>query len=157
MQIQEAIDIIKNEIDDFVIGDYCVEICEQKELCKNGECRFSIAIDTLINYTETIHSEFDRLEGIEDNTAILEYELKGKNKRITVLENVNKELNNINAELKENSKCLHCGSNIASYCEQCYQELIGTNAKLQQKLDSIKNTLETDTIIEAHNKIVKIL
>ncbi len=75
MQIEEAIDVIKNEIDDFVIGDYCVEICEQKELCKDGECRFSIAIDTLITYVETMHSELDRLEGIEDNTAMLMQEL----------------------------------------------------------------------------------
>ena len=37
-------------------------------------------------------------------------------------------------ELEEKNTCLHCGSKRAAYCEECYQELIGTNAKLQQKL-----------------------
>lgn len=32
--------------------------------------------------------------------------------------------------MKEN-KCLHCGKNEPGYCEECYQELIGENAKLQ--------------------------
>ena len=36
------------------------------------------AIDTLITYVETMQKEFDRLEGIEDNTAMLKHELKKK-------------------------------------------------------------------------------
>ena len=32
---------------------------------------------------------------------------------------------------KRDKKCLHCGSNEANYCEQCYQDLIGQNARLQ--------------------------
>lgn len=36
-------------------------------------------------------------------------------------------------ELEEKNNCLHCGSKEAAYCEKCYQELIGTNAKLQLK------------------------
>ena len=51
MQIEEAIDIIKNEIDDFVIGDYCVEICGQKDKCKD-ECRYMIATNTVIDELE---------------------------------------------------------------------------------------------------------
>lgn len=39
--------------------------------------------------------------------------------------------------MKEN-KCLHCGKNIAGYCEECYQELIGENAKLQLELKEYK-------------------
>lgn len=38
----------------------------------------------------------------------------------------------LTAILKANKKtCLHCGKNDANYCEDCYQELISKNAKLQ--------------------------
>ena len=35
--------------------------------------------------------------------------------------------------LKENLKCLHCGSEKASYCETCYQKLIAENLRLQNR------------------------
>lgn len=41
-------------------------------------------------------------------------------------------------EQMEEEKCLHCGKNIASYCESCYQELIGINAKLQYENTELK-------------------
>ena len=31
----------------------------------------------------------------------------------------------------ERNTCLHCGKGKPAYCEDCYQELIGMNAKLQ--------------------------
>lgn len=31
----------------------------------------------------------------------------------------------------EERTCLHCGSNKASYCEECYQKLLTTNIALQ--------------------------
>ena len=40
------------------------------------------AIETLLNYIDIMHKEFDRLEGIEDNTAMLKYELQQKDKVI---------------------------------------------------------------------------
>mgnify|MGYP003291835452 CR=1 FL=1 len=46
-------------------------------------------------------------------------------------------------ELEEKKTCLHCGSKEAAYCEECYQELIATNAKLQKEnreLEEIKNS-----------------
>lgn len=33
------------------------------------------------------------------------------------------------------NRCLHCGKGKPAYCEDCYQELIGVNAKLQVKPD----------------------
>lgn len=39
----------------------------------------------------------------------------------------------------------------------CFQELVSINAMLQYTLDKIKKTLETDTIVDAHNKILKII
>ena len=49
------------------------------------------AIETLLNYIEIMHKEFDRLEGIEDNTAMLKYELEKKdtviNEAISYIEN----------------------------------------------------------------------
>lgn len=32
-------------------------------------------------------------------------------------------------------KCLHCGNGTAKYCEECYQDLIAKNAKLQFERD----------------------
>ena len=48
----------------------------------------------------------------------IEEAIKEKDKRIAILENINEELNNINAELKEDKVCLHCGKDKASYCER---------------------------------------
>ena len=36
--------------------------------------------------------------------------------------------------LLKKEKCLHCGGNKAAYCEECYQELIAENVKLQEKI-----------------------
>lgn len=35
---------------------------------------------------------------------------------------------------EEKNTCLHCGSKRAAYCEECYQELISENAKLQTEI-----------------------
>ena len=67
----------------------------------------------------------------------LQKDIEQKDKRIKVLEGINEELNNINAELKKDKMCLHCDSGLASYCESCYQELIGINAKLQKENKNI--------------------
>ena len=50
------------------------------------------AIEALTNYIETMQSEFDRLEGIEDNTAMLKMELEKKEAEIDKLRNTNKDL-----------------------------------------------------------------
>ena len=47
---------------------------------------------TVLNYIETMHKEFDRLEGIEDNTAMLKMELEKKEAEIDKLRNTNKDL-----------------------------------------------------------------
>lgn len=59
--------------------------------------------------------------------------------RINELETNNYEQNNIINEYIEENKCLHCGKNVAGYCEECYQELIGANAKLQLANKNISN------------------
>ena len=41
---------------------------------------------------------------------------------------------------EEDKKCLHCGKGEPSYCEECYQKLIGENAKLQESIDLCKAT-----------------
>ncbi|MBQ8044090.1 MAG: hypothetical protein IJ272_08105 [Clostridia bacterium] len=44
--------------------------------------------------------------------------LKEKDKRIVILESINKELCNINTELQKETECLHCGEDKAYYCER---------------------------------------
>lgn len=41
---------------------------------------------------------------------------------------------------EENKKCLHCGGGKPNYCEECYQKLIGENARLQESIDLCKAT-----------------
>lgn len=43
------------------------------------------AIKILLEYVETMQKEFDRLEGIEDNTSMLKYELNEKDKIIDLI------------------------------------------------------------------------
>lgn len=38
----------------------------------------------------------------------------------------------------DETTCLHCGKNKPGYCEECYQELIGENTKLQLELKRYK-------------------
>ena len=82
MQIEEAI----REVDRFKEEDIHLMLFENtnvSELCYLRE-----AIDTVLNYIETMQSEFDRLEGIEDNAAMLKKELEEQTES-------NKELNKV--------------------------------------------------------------
>lgn len=57
----------------------------------------------------------------------------------------------------DKSKCLHCGEEEPSYCEKCYQDLIGENARLQYHLRKVMPTEEKlarlNNIIEHYEKI----
>ena len=46
---------------------------------------YRLALDIALNYIDIMHKEFDRLEGIEDNTAMLKYELEQKDKIIDLI------------------------------------------------------------------------
>lgn len=39
-------------------------------------------------------------------------------------------------------KCLHCGKNKANYCENCYQELITENMRLQLEVLNLRKALQ---------------
>lgn len=56
-------------------------------------------IQALIDYIETMQSEFDRLEGIEDNTAMLKYELEKKDKQLQEKQNI---INKLSRECQKN-------------------------------------------------------
>ena len=53
MNIEEAIDILKNSIADYVIGEYC-EKCADNKICddRNEDCYYQQAIDTVITAYE---------------------------------------------------------------------------------------------------------
>lgn len=76
MQIEEAKKILSDEITALNVGHE----------------KYEKAVETLIYYIEMMHSELDRLEGIEDNTAMLKYEVEKKEAEIYKLRNTNKDL-----------------------------------------------------------------
>ena len=53
MNIEEAVDILKNSIADYVIGEYC-EKCADNKICddRNEDCYFQQAIDTVVTAYE---------------------------------------------------------------------------------------------------------
>lgn len=57
----------------------------------------------------------------------------------------------------DKSKCLKCGEGEASYCEKCYQDLIGENARLQYHLTKTipteENEVRLQNIVEHFEKI----
>ena len=74
MNIEQAIEIMNNFIKDTPKAPF--------ECLMNKEVE---AVETLLNYIDTMHKEFDRLEGIEDNTAMLKMELEKKDKVINMM------------------------------------------------------------------------
>ncbi|HCC04019.1 MAG TPA: hypothetical protein DEP51_04085 [Clostridiales bacterium] len=57
MNIEQAIDILKNSIADYVIGEYC-EKCADNKICddRNEDCYYQQAIDTVITAYENLKS-----------------------------------------------------------------------------------------------------
>ena len=104
MQIEEAIEIMNNFIKDTPKMPY--------ECLMNKEVE---AVETLIYYIKMMHSELDRLEGIEDNTVMLKQELietKEHNRQLALELKKKEEENNsfknkINEGLEDIEKALN--------------------------------------------------
>ena len=61
MEIQEAIDILENIIDDEVIGIYCMEIQKRGVNCKDKDCYLSEAISTIIKHIKQLQADKNKL------------------------------------------------------------------------------------------------
>lgn len=133
MQIEEAKEIMNNFIKDTPKMPY--------ECLMNKEVE---AVETLLNYVDTMHKEFERLEGIEDNTAMLKKELEGKDQIIEQLKSINKfqsrditEAVNYTFELnKELEKAEEVINEMAKYIKEPYQIIAFGSRK--QKIEIIK-------------------
>ena len=62
MNIEQAIDILKNSIADYVIGEYC-EKCADNKICddRNEDCYYQQAIDIVVTAYEKEKEENKRL------------------------------------------------------------------------------------------------
>lgn len=63
MNIEEAIDILKNSIADYVIGEYC-EKCADNKICddRNEDCYYQQAIDIVVTAYEKEKEKNKRYE-----------------------------------------------------------------------------------------------
>ena len=72
-KIEKAKDIVKNIICDEVIGTYCVEIQKQNiqcsNNCKNSDCIYTQAMETLLQYIEQLKQENNKQNKIIDLMA----------------------------------------------------------------------------------------
>lgn len=64
MNIEQAIDILKNSIADYVIGEYC-EKCADNKICndRNEDCYYQQAIDTVVTAYEEKEKIIDEMAG----------------------------------------------------------------------------------------------
>ena len=56
-----------------------------------------------------------------------------------------------------NNKCLHCNKNTSTYCEDCYQELITKNAKLQLTLERLKYKMIADRMEQFDDYVIYLI
>ena len=133
MTDKEAIDILQNCVADYVIGDFCVgKFCPMEEDCKDKDCPYEEAIDVVVNrikgleqieadhqktngelreelkkkeeWIHTMQAEFDRLEGLEDNTAMLKYEKEQLERSLCNHDEIIARLEEENTKLKDKIK-----------------------------------------------------
>lgn len=55
------------------------------------------------------------------------------------------------------NKCLHCDTHTPKYCEECYQELISKNAKLQVTLNKLKDKMIADKMEQFDDYVIYLL
>lgn len=55
------------------------------------------------------------------------------------------------------NKCLHCDTHTPKYCEECYQELISKNTKLQVTLNKLKDKMIADKMEQFDDYIIYLL
>lgn len=97
MNIEEAIDILKNSIADYVIGEYC-EKCADNKICddRNEDCYYQQAIDTVITAYEKEKEKNKELSNSYDKLA---KECNEENRRCMLLAVENQDLKEKNEYL----------------------------------------------------------
>ena len=88
MNIEEAIDILKNSVADYVIGEYC-EKCADNKICdeRNEDCYYQQAIDTVITAYE---KEKEKNKSLEQENSFLKMMYRGTDE-FKAIENLAKE------------------------------------------------------------------
>ena len=88
MNIEQAIDILKNSIADYVIGEYC-EKCADNKICDDRaeDCYYQQAIDTVITAYE---KEKEKNKSLEQENSFLKMMYRGTDE-FKAIENLAKE------------------------------------------------------------------
>ena len=136
MQIEEAIKLLE----EFKKNGYSMLYIKYGDRNK-ANLKIEKAIETLINYVKMMHSELDRLEGIEDDTTMLKLELieaKEHNRQLGI------------EIAKLNNRCNKLDREAQSYLEEMVGDeglkertIKGLEFEIEQK-DKIINLLADD-------------
>ena len=79
MTDEEAINILANCIDDYVVGDFCVgKFCPMEDECKDKECVFHEAIETVLNLIQKQQEEIRQYEKALHDQIIKDYDMEIK-------------------------------------------------------------------------------
>lgn len=70
MELEEAIDVLKNKIGDYVIADYCKN-CHNKADCVD-DCNYLLAIHTVLQELEKLQKENEKLKEIDLTTVFMQ-------------------------------------------------------------------------------------
>ena len=83
MNIEQAIDILKNSIADYVIGEYC-EKCADNKICddRNEDCYYQQAIDIVVTAYEKEKEKNKKIDEFCRKELAFERRLKRENREL---------------------------------------------------------------------------
>ena len=125
MNDKEAIDILKNCIADYVIGEYCSK-CGDFKICesKNEDCYFQQAIDKVLNLIENQKAEIEDLKlKIQTQKELLKMktrEIEKKDEIIDLMIKVMIDSSICDYFIKQN--CKHYAGENKKLCDVCIKE-----------------------------------
>ena len=133
---KQAIDILQNQIADYVIGNYCAK-CGDFSICENKDedCYYIQSIDTVLNLITNLQKE---------NEELLEVKIS------VSAENTIQNLKRENIKLEE--RCFIAEGNLKTTKEELRDYFYNSipKQKIKDKIEELKGKLNTDNTIRLY-------